>query len=301
MFCALFTIPGRSATFTVLNTNATGSGTLRQAILDANAHVGLDTIAFNVNGGGFQTILTGDLPSVTDPAILDATTQPGYLGSPLIELTGQFDGITYGLALVGGDSTVRGFVINNYDLGGIRLGSNGNVIENNYIGTNVAGTEQRPNFGPGISIFNASNNMIGGTTVAKRNLISGNAGTGIEVNGTRSSNNVIQGNYIGTNIFGTISDDPRAVFTMRNEREGVCLCSTNGDFSVSNNLIGGTLPGAGNLISANRFDEIRISGNATGNLVQGNLIGTDAAGTAALDRSGNGGYGIYIYPTAPII
>lgn len=286
-----FPTSAQAATFTVTNSAASGAGSLRQAILDANALPGLDTVTFNVNGGGHQTIMPGDLPRISDPIVLDATTQPGYAGLPLIELTGSgFSGTTNGITLDAGNSVVRGFIINNFNLGGIGIFTNGgNVVEGNFIGTNAAGDDKRPNFGEGIRIFNSSNNRIGGPTPAQRNLISGNSGAGIAVNGTLAAGNVVQGNYIGTNRLGTIDDRE-----LRNQRQGICLCSSNGGFSVANNVIGGSQPGEGNLVSANVMDEIRISGNATGNVVKGNRIGTNAAGTAQLHRQGNGGNGIFL-------
>src|SRR5437870_11674662 len=77
------------AGFTVTNTNDAGPGSLRQAILDANANPGLDTIAFNLGNGGMQTIRpNSSLPTITDPVVLDGTTQPGFAGNPLIVLNG---------------------------------------------------------------------------------------------------------------------------------------------------------------------------------------------------------------------
>jgi hypothetical protein len=92
----------------------------------------------------------------------------------------------------------------------------------------------------------------------------------------------LQGNYIGTNITGTAA--------IPNGREGIYVMGFG--VAAGNNLIGGTTPGAGNLISGNRFSEIDISGSlATGNSVQGNLIGTNATGTQAITSTG---YGIQI-------
>src|SRR2546426_1625985 len=72
----------RAATFTVTNTANTGAGSLRQAIIDANNSPGVDTIQFNITGGGFQTIApTSALTAIADPVILDGTTQPGYSGT----------------------------------------------------------------------------------------------------------------------------------------------------------------------------------------------------------------------------
>src|SRR5262249_34038399 len=107
-------------TFTVTNTNDTGAGSLRQAITDANNHVGLDTIEFNIPGGGVHTItLANALPTVTDPVIIDGYTQTGATPNTLatadnanlrIEITSANN--KPGLLITGGNSTVRGLVIN---------------------------------------------------------------------------------------------------------------------------------------------------------------------------------------------
>src|SRR5215510_1183969 len=103
-----------AATFTVTNTNDSGAGSLRQAILDANANAGPDTIDFAIPGSGVHTIApTSGLPTVTGPTTLDATTQPGYSGSPLVEIDATAAAGTFYLFLInGGDSVVKGFCIN---------------------------------------------------------------------------------------------------------------------------------------------------------------------------------------------
>src|SRR5687767_7665888 len=109
------------STYTVVNVNDAGAGSLRQAILDANANPGLDTIAFAIASGP-QTIAPAgaDLPPVTDPVVIDGTTQPGYAGKPLIEINGAGAGvIAHGLRLWADDSTVRGLVLNRFSLDGI--------------------------------------------------------------------------------------------------------------------------------------------------------------------------------------
>src|SRR5215207_898954 len=73
------------AVYTVTNTADSGAGSFRQAILNANASPGGDDIAFNIPGSGVHTIApTSALPNITDNVFLDATTQPGYAGSPVI-------------------------------------------------------------------------------------------------------------------------------------------------------------------------------------------------------------------------
>src|SRR5438105_443291 len=98
------------STFTVLNTLDSGAGSLRQAILASNASVGIaDTIAFDIGGGGQQTIRPASaLPIITDSVTIDGTTQGGYAGSPLIELNGGGAGDSSGLYITAGNSTVRG-------------------------------------------------------------------------------------------------------------------------------------------------------------------------------------------------
>jgi hypothetical protein len=79
--CALLfgaSFPLAAATFSVINTNDSGAGSLRQAILDANANPGPDTIAFAIAGAGVQSIaLQSGLPAVTDPVTIDGYSQPG--------------------------------------------------------------------------------------------------------------------------------------------------------------------------------------------------------------------------------
>lgn len=254
------------AVFTVTNTDDASAGSLRQAILDANNNPGLDTIAFDIGGGGAQSIRPASpLPAITDRVIIDGTTQPGFDGSPLIELTGMDAGPdANGLTLQAGRSTIRGLVINSFAHAGISISSQGvNLVAGNYIGTDLDGKAALANVS-GIEILGpgAFANTIGGTTVADRNLISGNS-RGISP--IESTSNRILGNYIGTDVTGNA--------TLGNVR-GI-------EVSSSGNIIGGTLPGAGNVISGN-MGGIIIAG--TSNSVRGNFIGTNATGTDVLTQ-----------------
>jgi len=139
--------------------------TLRAAIQQANATQGDDLILFDISGTGTQTISPqSPLPEVTDPVTIDATSQPGFAGSPLIELNGTDAGAdTDGLRITAGNSTVRGLAINRFTGNGLRLSNGGgNTIEGNYIGTDVTGTLPLPNQKDGVLIDGASDNTIGG-------------------------------------------------------------------------------------------------------------------------------------------
>ena len=113
----------------------------------------------------------------------------------------------------------------------------------------------------------ADSNTIGGTTVAARNVISGNDSVGVDLGSFR---NLIQGNFIGTDASGTAA--------LGSQQNGVNL-------GRSSNTIGGTTPGAVNVISGNGAGVVAFG---SGNFILGNFIGTDVSGTRALGNSSCG-------------
>ncbi|MDQ4120631.1 MAG: carboxypeptidase regulatory-like domain-containing protein [Acidobacteriota bacterium] len=253
---------------------------LREAIIAANANTGTsqpDRIEFNIPGNGVHIILlTSQTPQITDPVVIDGTTQPGFDTSthlPRIELKTATSGpITDGLVITGGNSTVRALAISNLARGsGIVITTNGgNVIQGCFIGTDATGTVQGFIRNSPI-IITAPNNLIGGTSPGARNIFSGGRNGGLGISGSSASGNIVQGNYIGTDITGTND--------FGNNFGGIKI-------TAPNNIIGGTENGAGNLISGNRDGELLIVGiGASGNVVQGNFIGTNGTGTAALDSN----------------
>lgn len=256
---------------------ADGFISLREALTAANntANIGgtPDEIRFDIAGAGPYTISpTSALPNITEAVMLDGTSEPDYGGTPIVELDGSGAGASVdGLRLIGGSSTITGLVINGFDDDGIEVVSNGNTIVGNYIGTNVAGAAAVGNTDNGIDVLSA-NNVIGGTSSADRNLISGNQ-AGIRLSGGGAVSNQILGNYIGTDATGTAA--------VGNSADGIALTS-----GADGNTIGGTVTGAGNLLSGNGQQGLDI--NSSFNTIQGNLIGTDAAGTSALSNSSTG-------------
>ena len=269
--------------YPVTTTADSGAGSLRQAITDANANPGGDTISFDIGpDGSTQTIALDDpLPQISSPVSIDATTQPGYAGSPLIVLdgTGAQDGDA--IQLFVSNSAVKGLVISNFGstANGIFVIGDNNVIQGNYIGTNAAGTAAAPNR-RAIILFGSSDTLVGGTTAAQRNVISGNANWAIEVSPNTSDDNVIKGNYIGTNAAGTAA--------VPNQFDAIVMSG------ATDTQIGGSAAGEGNVISGNVGTGIEQHGSTDGTLILGNKIGTDAAGTADL---GNGMFGIDIGDT----
>jgi parallel beta-helix repeat protein len=279
---AVAALEGAAATLTVTNVNDSGAGSLRQAILDANAANGLDTIVFQIPGAGVHTIAPANaLPSITDPVVMDGTTQPGFAGTPLIELKGANAGLsTDGLRLSAGNSTIRGLAINRFGGAGIHVQVPGgtNRIEGNFIGTDPTGTlslgnGQSPLQSGGVWIDTSSGNWIGGPYPTNRNLISGNSGSGLYLQ--NCSGNTVQGNLIGTSVSGAAA--------LGNSSSGISL------YNAAGNQVGGTSAAARNIISGNGGSGVSLLGLGTAdNLVQGNYVGTDTSGSLAIPNAGDG-------------
>ena len=149
------------------------------------------------------------------------------------------------------------------------------LLPRNWVGVDSTGTAGAANSN-GVHIESAGN-FVGGATAAARNIVSGNTGSGIIVQGASASGNAIQGNFVGTNAAGTAAVPNQGV------QSGVFILSAPG------NTVGGSVAGAGDVISGNAQHALTIVGaTATGNFVQGNLIGTAANGTTPLANTGIG-------------
>ncbi len=216
---------------------------------------------------------TSILPAITDPVVLDGTTQAGFAGKPIIELDGTSvsGSDSNGLTIEGGDSTVRGFVINRFagsDADGIEIEINGgNTIAGNYVGTDVTGTKALGN-NWGFNL-KSDNNVIGGTTEADRNVVSGNDHEGFYIYTANATGNLISGNYIGVDATGTSA--------LGNQSHGIHII-----YDASNTRI------VGNLISGNQGHGVELHGGAGGNILEGNTIGTDVHGLVDLGNARNG-------------
>ncbi|MEJ7637855.1 MAG: right-handed parallel beta-helix repeat-containing protein [Singulisphaera sp.] len=296
------------STFSVINVDDSGKGSLRQAILDANANPGRDIVDFAIGtklgaglgtNRGVQTIRPRSaLPVVTDPLIIDGFSQPKsylefrYDPLPMIELDGSdavskaagavVDGLRFASTASG--SVVQGLVINRFTGNGIVLdGGSNNVLRGNYIGTNATGTVGFGNGGSGVVVNSSPYNMIGGSSLADRNVISGNRGVGIRLTDGIASYNNIQNNYIGIDVSGT--------YAIGNRLGGIALNTGSGN-TIDGNVISGNGGGVDPNDTA-KFSGILIVGNGGGvgasdNLVKDNRVGTDATGMRPLGNAYDG-------------
>jgi len=240
------------------------------------------------------------LPPITDPVVIDGTTQPGGM----VEVSGGGT-VTNGLTISAGNSKLRGLVVNSFKGDGILLTSKGsNTIEGCFIGTDATGSLARGNRQSGVHALGSPDNLFGGTTEAARNIISGNrvgndkvdfvsSGYGIWID-AGSTNNKVQGCFVGTDKSGTKSV-PNGVGVVVGQSVGSSQTTSIPKLGA---VIGGTTtsPGSapGNLISGNANVGVAVS-YSSGNTVVGNLIGFSKDGKTSLS---NGNTGVYIFRSA---
>jgi hypothetical protein len=334
-----------ATTYTVTSTADSGAGSLRQAIMDANANPGADTIAFNITGSGVHTITPATLlPTITDAVTISGYTQSGASANTngpsqgtnaviLIEIDGENIGFgSTGLTIDAAGVTIRGLAINRWQEAGVfvRGGGGGTVVAGNFIGTDPAGATRPGAQLYGVEIQGANAVVVGGTNPADRNVLSANDGAHVLVDDFGGNNTLVKGNLIGTDATGTTglpgqetaanvyirigtgemiggpTAAERNVISGNTQGSGVTVGYTSGTTAVATiqgNFIGtdvtGTLPignkyglsisnsGStvlGNVISGSLLQAI-ISEGGSGEIIQGNFIGTDLTGTLNLGNA----------------
>lgn len=269
--------------------------TLREAILIANGSLpvgsltagelarisgtpgtpGFDEIVFAIGTGPVTIGLASALPTVSDAVRIDGRTQPGYAGTPLVQLSGAGvpGGTANGLLVSNAAVTILGLSITGFPADGVQIVSgSGSTISDCMIGTNAAGDAGLGNDGDGVSTVDSSSCTISG------NLISGNGSAGVNLTTSGSGiygSHVITANRIGTTASG-LAANPNGV--------GVRF-----DVNVGG-TVGGQSPTARNIVSGNSGDGVLVVGTSTGSVnVFGNFIGIATDGASPLP---NGGYGI---------
>ena len=296
------TIGGAKPPYVVTTTADGGAGSLRAAILAANADPDPDRIDFAIPGAGPHTIrpLT-PLPAITQPVYVDGysqpgsapnTTSPGTNAVLMVEVSNELvdpEAAAGVLTVSGSGSTIRGLVLNRGLYGLVITGetAQGNVVGGNFVGTDVTGTESRTNGIYGVLVRDgASNNTIGGGGLSDRNLISGNVGSagtngnGIGIARGASFNDVLN-NYVGTDRSGR---EPLPNAT------GVLLLS-----GASGNRIGPSSFDAFNVITENLGEGVRIHEEGTSsNEIRNNFVGVSWISETERKDSGNGGAGVAV-------
>jgi hypothetical protein len=286
----------------VSNTNDSGSGSLRAALyfaFDKSTDIPPvpTTVVFNIptSDPGFANNVFTIKPTYLMVApgagtTIDGSTQTAFTGNtnpsgPEVVLDGSQIAVQNlfapGLDLREANCKVKNLVIGNFNTQGMLIegtGATHNTVTGCYIGTDPTGTVAMPNTFPGVEIVGGANgNTIGGTTVAARNIISGNAQIGVSIHDSGTTANVVEGNYIGLNATGAAA--------IPNAYAGVEIFG-----GAANNTIGSsTSAGGRNVISGNSAQGIAITDAGTNlNKVQGNIIGLNPTGTMAFPNQFEG-------------
>jgi CSLREA domain-containing protein len=288
-----------------------GACTLRAALEEANASAGPTTINFNIptSDGGYNAGLgvwsirpTSVLPTLSAGGLtINASSQPGGRASgPKIELDGGL--ITTdrnGFTITSANNVIDGFVINRFlSLSTINKGigiyingdnADGTIVRNSWIGTDAAGTSAAANDFAGIYVKGGDNTQIlsnvvsgnGGSAGSSSNMI---LGITVDDSSTATDNTTVAGNLIGTNATGS------GAVGGGNPQNGIWIA-----YHTHNTLVGGSTTAARNVISGHSVTTdpgrsgIRVDGlGQSGNVIRGNYIGTNAAGTGAIANA----YGI---------
>ncbi|MSU56861.1 MAG: hypothetical protein EXS35_01520 [Pedosphaera sp.] len=231
---------------------------------------------------GARNLISGNSQSgiyLVDSASANNSILGNYIGTDptgVIAISNVSDGITINGAagtVIGGTTAGARNVISGNGGRGIYLNANSghdNLVQGNYIGTDASGAARLANLYSGVEIFNSVSNTVGGAVSGAGNLISGNGLSGVYVSGSIATRNSIQGNLIGTSANGSLA--------LGNTNHGVFIAA-----SAANNLVGGTVTAARNVISGNGQNGVYLAdANTTANQIVGNYIGTDAAGTGRL-------------------
>lgn len=317
--------PSSLPSATVTNTNDSGPGSLRTAIYYAfdkstdmpavptavQFHIPVSDPNYNAVTGVFTIRQSSQLTAPGAGTTIDGATQTAFTGNtnpagPEIALDGTDIGASNlgiyadGLVLRESNCTVRNLIVGGFNSDGVYFNGDtaaingvsctGNVVAGCYIGTDRTGTMAIGNGTgyPGIELEGgAHDNTIGGTTADMRNVISGNGGHGVLVRGAGTNGNVVKGNYIGTDAAGAA--------VLSNGFAGVSISE-----GAQQNVVGGTASGARNVISGNSNEGVVVvDSGTTGNKVQGNYIGTDAAASGALGNGQSGHWaGVSVYSGA---
>ncbi len=238
--------------WTVTNTSDSGPGSLRQAILNTNATAGTNVIDFAITTGPDVIKPITPLPFVNNPVTIDATTQAGFAGTPIVYLDGTNQiGGGDGLTFQAGNSTVKGLSFSTFPTEGLSFHGAGNNV--------ITGDVFLGNGDAGLLLSDAGGDRVGGFTATDAVVASYNKSVGVEIlHG--SNNDTVTGSFIGTDASGTVLES--------NGQDGIFIQNATG------NTIGGPVAASRNVIGDMVGAAVQVSGSsASGNLIAGNQIG----------------------------
>ena len=272
-----------------------GSCTLREAIEAANASGGGARVTFRLPSGSLTIRPTRALPLLSSAGtVIDGTTQPGFVGRPVVALEGSGASRASGLVAVVADVEVRGLVVGNFDRYGLAAIGEAAVdsrFVGNWIGLGVDGRSAWPNALGGVALLaGASGTLVGDTCAGCGNRIAGNAaavgsaqgqtGHGVLIGGTGTLGGRVWGNVIGLDV------------------DGRALPNDDGILVVdgAHAFIGGRVAAARNVVSGNRVAGVELRDTGfLGAVVEGNYVGTDVSGTRAVGND----VGVFVNGTSP--
>jgi hypothetical protein len=301
------------STFGVSSSQDSGDGSLRQAIINSNSTPATAANPNVISFAGLHNItqiqLQSQLPTITQPVIIDGTTESSYNGNhPFVQLLGDTAGSALGLDIAASGTQVKALAIDAFANGGVLIDNASNVtLTGDYIGinpnNNASGTDANLN-----QIYEG--NVIYGVTIQSENggsatgnvlsndIVSANVYNGIILSGLATTKNVVQGTIIGSDNTGSaVVDDPGN--PLGNGQHGGGGSGIVINLGASANTIGGTTTSARDVILGNKSYGVYITDSGTNNnVIEGNVIGTDITGMHATDGAGrsygNGQSGVAI-------
>ncbi|MFZ1387791.1 MAG: CshA/CshB family fibrillar adhesin-related protein [Thiolinea sp.] len=301
---------------TIVNTNDSGQGSLRQFILNSNLlqntglaqsglTAGYETSIFQIPGTAPFTIApTSALAAITDSyTAVDASTQAGTsCAASARTLAVQLDGTgaganMQGLTVSADHTLIRGLSIGNYTESGIYATATGTnlTVQCNNLGLRADGSTLMKNTFYGLYDNGGANLTVGGTSTADRNIISGNGKDGVRLYAVNTA--LIQNNYIGTTAAGTaaLSNNQEVADYAGIMLTGAALATGSKTITITDNVISGNDKGVAN--TTNTSKGIKAL-NASLLTITNNRIGTTPDGMTALL---NTGYGIFTQSATDIV
>lgn len=315
-------VTGNDCTCATLN----GACTLRAALQTANACPGPDMIQFAVAGTIAPLSALPALSDTTGGTVIDGYTAPGAQPNtaPITQPVNSLVTLTlygsnqafHGLRLTSSNNEVRGLVIYGFDndnvapfySGVLVEGGRNNVVAGNLIGLNpttMTGSSFQ-HYGVHIRAL-AKQNIIGGSTAADRNVISGNTYAAVRIEGNLTLTNTVQGNVVGPTPQGNtampgspqfygvsvanVAYDNRIVENVisGNGVAGVVLTDSSGGSVVSGNIVGPAASGVTLLQGSTQAYGIWLSGASKDNTIHANLISGNLAQGVRLSDTGTAG------------